>query len=167
MDDIKIELLKDEVYDQIIGNLNSWFGGRNMTDLLPRLFFTHFKNTSFVARVDEQLAGFIVGFFSPSEKNTGYIHFVCVDPKYRKRGIGRKLYDAFFKLCIHNKIAVVNCVTSPINTNSIAFHLSIGFETSTCENDGHVVPSLNYDGPNNHRVLFQKDIAAMNNPNNQ
>ena len=49
-----------EEYREIIGSVDSWWGGRRMTPMLPRLFFDHFFKTSFVAvmkQEDEQVDG--------------------------------------------------------------------------------------------------------------
>ena len=48
----------------IITVLDSWWGGRHMSDMLPRLFFVHFRPTSFVAECNGNIVGFIVGFVS-------------------------------------------------------------------------------------------------------
>ena len=48
----------------IIAVLDEWWGGRRVADMLPKLFFIHFRPTSFVAEVGEHLAGFITGFRS-------------------------------------------------------------------------------------------------------
>ena len=59
-------------YEQVIGSLDHWWGGRRMTPMLPRLFFEHFADTSFVAEMaqeeqeDPQVVGFVCGFASPS-----------------------------------------------------------------------------------------------------
>ena len=61
-------------YKQVIGSVDYWWGGRRMTPMLPRLFFEHFSETSFVAEmaqaeaVDEpaEIVGFVCGFVSPS-----------------------------------------------------------------------------------------------------
>ena len=84
-------------YDIISPVINDWWGGRQMADLLPKLFFVHFNNTSFVAEEDGKIVGFLIGFLSQTFPEEAYIHFVGVDPDYRKQKIGRQLYgDVFF-----------------------------------------------------------------------
>lgn len=36
-------------YGSIIAVLNDWWDGRSMADMLPKVFFVHFRDTSFVA----------------------------------------------------------------------------------------------------------------------
>lgn len=40
--------VKESDYDKVILVVNEWWGDRNIADSLPRLFFIHFQNTSFV-----------------------------------------------------------------------------------------------------------------------
>lgn len=72
----------DADYDHFIGCLNDWWGGRDMSAMLPRLFFTHFPDTSVVATdagTGDRI-GFLCGFRSQADGATAYIHFVGIDP---------------------------------------------------------------------------------------
>ena len=142
----------------IIRVLDDWWGGRRMSDKLPKLFFTHFGNTSFIAegKYDGEIAGFLVGFFSPTYPDEAYIHFIGVNPVHRKAGVGRMLYERFFDLMRANQRHIVRCVTSPINTTSIAFHTRMGF--AIVEQADSLSYIADYDGPGEHRVLFTKRI---------
>jgi predicted GNAT superfamily acetyltransferase len=131
--------------------LNEWWGGeRHMVDMLPRLFFVHFRDTSFVAERDGALAGFLVGFLSPAEPAEAYVHFVGVSPEERRSGLGRALYGRFFELARANGRTRVSCVTSPRNSGSIAFHTAIGF--------GPSLPRADYDGQGEDRVVLTRSI---------
>ncbi len=81
---MNIRPLTSDDHAPIIRVLDDWWGGRHMSDMLPKLFFTHFKNTSFIATADGDIAGFLVGFFSPAYVDEAYIHFVGVNPAHRK-----------------------------------------------------------------------------------
>ncbi len=138
-----------EDYDKVINVLNEWWGGRQMTHLLPRLFFEHFQPTSFIVEENGHLSAFIIGFISQTDPNQAYIHFVGVHPNLRKNGVARKLYELFFdqvRLLGCNK---VHCITSPINEGSIAYHKSMGFSVSLVSD---------YEGIGQDRILFSKDI---------
>ncbi|SMQ78038.1 hypothetical protein SAMN05444673_3207 [Bacillus sp. OV166] len=79
---MKIRLVKGSDYYTISPLINQWWGGRNMSDMLPKLFFDHFTNTSFIAEKDGQIVGFLIGFLSHSESNESYILFpeIRMDP---------------------------------------------------------------------------------------
>ena len=51
-------------YDRVIGRVDTWWGGRRMASMLPRLFFTYFRPWTFVAVHDDPIIGFLAGFQS-------------------------------------------------------------------------------------------------------
>ncbi|MGD6994124.1 N-acetyltransferase family protein [Sutcliffiella horikoshii] len=156
---MKIRNIKDEDFLRISTNLNTWWGGREMVDMLPRLFIHHFKGTSFIIENNGETIGFVVGFISPYNPKQAYIHFVGVNPKARKENIGRTLYEHFFETVKEKGCTVVSCVTSPVNTTSINFHTRMGFTMT----DGDMVIDgipihQNYDGIGQDRVIFKKSL---------
>ena len=76
-------------YGAVIGVVDQWWGGRSMAAMLPKLFFVHFRDTSFVMDDDGEIAGFLCGFRSQTHADEAYIHFVGVDPERRGAGIAR------------------------------------------------------------------------------
>jgi predicted GNAT superfamily acetyltransferase len=156
---VEIRNVKGSDYYVISSLINEWWGGRQMSDMLPKLFFVHFNNTSFIAEKDGEIVGFLIGFLSQSDTDVAYIHFVGVNPEYRKNQIGKQLYNEFFNVVKKNNRNSVHAVTSPVNKVSIAYHTKVGFhiENGDKEVDGVSVFS-DYDGPNQDRVLFAKRV---------
>ena len=116
-------------YLAIIRVVDDWWGGRNLSKLLPRLWLQHFTGTSWVAETaDARIAGFLIGFLSPDHSDTAYCHMIATDPNRRERGLGRALYERFFTDARSAGRSVVKAVTWPGNRTSIAFHRAIGFE---------------------------------------
>ncbi len=147
-------------YQPIVSVLNIWWGGRNMSDMLPRLFFVHFFNTSFVVEHEGKIVGFLVGFLSQTFPDQAYIHFSGVHPDFRRNGIAGSLYRRFFDTARKHGCRVVHCVTSPVNKVSIAFHLRMGFSIGSGDMliEGISV-TRDYDGCGEDRVLFQKQLS--------
>ncbi|NUR76181.1 MAG: GNAT family N-acetyltransferase [Thermoleophilia bacterium] len=131
-------------YGRVIDVIDAWWGGRQMSAMLPKLFFVHFRDTSFVAEDDGELAGFLCGFRSQTYADEAYVHFVGVDPARRGSGLGRELYERFFQAVAPRSI--VRAVTSPVNERSVEFHRAIGFEVDRVDED--------YDGRGEARVLL-------------
>lgn len=156
---MNIRSVKGSDYYAVSPLINEWWGGRNMSDKLPKLFFDHFTNTSFIAEKGGEMVGFLIGFLSQSHLDEAYIHFVGVHPEYRKEKIGQELYNRFFNVVNQNGRNIVRCVTSPVNKASIAYHTRMGFEIEEGDKkiDGVSVYS-NYDGPDQDRVLFVKHL---------
>jgi ribosomal protein S18 acetylase RimI-like enzyme len=137
-------------YGRVIEVIDHWWGGREMAAMLPKLFFVHFRDTSFVAEENGELAGFICGFRSQTYADEAYVHFVGVDPGRRTSGLGRALYERFFESVAPR--TVVRAVTAPVNERSVAFHRAIGFEVERVDEQ--------YDGRGQARVLLVKDLAS-------
>ncbi len=135
---------------RVLAVLSDWWGGRDLSHLLPRLYFQHFNDAGFIVEQDHDLVAFLIGFMSQSEPGVAYIHFVGVHPDWRKHGLGRQLYERFFERARAKGARTVHCITAPSNTGSIAFHTAMGFEAA------YSVPD--YDGPSDDRVAFKKKI---------
>lgn len=129
--------------------------------MLPKLFLNHFHDTSFVAQKDGRMIGFLIGFLSPSPKlqNEAYVHFMGVHPDFRKKGIGKTLYERFFEICRAHNRTVVQACTSPVNKGSVEFHERIGFQLDPGNDkiDGFPV-TQDYNRPGDHKVRFIKTI---------
>jgi len=136
-------------YGRVISVVDEWWGGRTMAAMLPKLFFVHFRDTSFVAEADGKLAGFLCGFRSQTYDDEAYVHFAGVDPAHRGAGLGRLLYERFFEAV--RPRTIVRAVTSPVNERSVAFHQALGFEVERVDDA--------YDGRNEARVLLVKRLG--------
>lgn len=136
----------------VIAQLDPWWGGRHMADMLPRLFFDHFRDTSFVATAEDgSVVAFVVAFASPHDPDMGYIHFVGVHPDWRGRDLGRAAYARVFVALQDRGCRRVTAVTSPVNSASLAFHQALGFEASA--------PVADYDGPGQDRIVLTRDLT--------
>lgn len=161
MNDIKVRQAEPSDYPFIASVVNEWWGGRNVADMLPRLFFVHFRQTSFVAIQGENIVGFLVGFVSQTFSNEAYIHFAGVHPAFRKKGIGHAIYKRFFEAVKKDGCTVVRCITSPVNKGSISFHQRLGFSITPSKKIIEGIPvAENYDGRGGDRVLFYKTLGA-------
>ena len=154
---------------RVLAVLPDWWGGRDLSQLLPRLFFQHFNDTSFIIEKpalsdpeprsvskgegDSALVAFLIGFISQSEPRAAYIHFVGVHPEHRRAGLGRALYERFFELARARGAREVLSITAPANIGSIAFHTRLGFVASE--------PIRDYDGPGDNRVTFKKMLWPL------
>lgn len=136
-------------HDRVIAVADDWWG-RPVASALPRLFLNHFYRTSLIAEDSVGLAGFLVGFLSPSEPDQAYIHFVGVRPDLRRHSLGRRMYEHFFSLAQEGGRRVILAITPPINDTSVDFHRSMGFARSG--------PVAHYDRPGEAQVLFRLEL---------
>lgn len=160
MSETMIRLAAPSDYQNVISVVNDWWGGRNVKDMIPRLFFTHFTSTSLIAESEGCVVGFLTGFLSQTFPDQAYIHFIGIHPDYRKQGLAADLHARFYAIAREHGRRFVRCVTSPANKASIAFHLRMGFaiEPGNKVTEG-VAYTENYDGPGGgDRVLFLKSL---------
>lgn len=78
----------------------------------------------------------------------------------RGRQIGKILYESLFKAIRELGTKEVECVTSIKNETSIDFHKKIGFTivpTDTIDESG-MCYHPDYDGPGEHRILFNYQL---------
>ena len=147
--DVTLRTATPADYDRIVAVVDDWWG-RPVSRILPRLFLDHFHATSTVAEADGELAGFLIGFLSPSQPAAAYIHFVGVSPGLRGQGLATVLYERFFALAAADGRTRVSAVTAPVNAASIAFHTALGFTASA--------PVTGYDGPGDVKVHFDRPL---------
>jgi ribosomal protein S18 acetylase RimI-like enzyme len=146
--DLQLRPAEAADYDRIVTVMDDWWG-RPVHAALPRLFLDHFHRTSIVAEDGTELAGFLVGFLSPSALDAAYIHFVGVDPRFRGSGLARQLYRRFFDLAQAHNRSIVRAITAPHNHGSISFHTAMGFTVTG--------PISNYNGPS-AMMLFERNL---------
>ena len=114
-------------WERVMAVMPQWWAGRDLRDLLPRVFFEHFRTTSFVVEHEERLLAFLVGFVCPTHPGEAYVHFAGVDPEWRRAGVARDLYRRFVDVAGEAGCTHVCAVTSVVNRDSIAFHRRLGF----------------------------------------
>ena len=157
--DIVIRKAEPADHEKIIAALQNWWGGRDLSVMLPKLFLNHFSDTSLVIEKEGGMVGFLIGFISPALKNEAYVHFMGVRPDFRKKGIGMTLYERFFEICRNHGRNIIRACTSPVNRGSVEFHKRIGFQLEPGDDkiDGLPVTS-DYNRPGDHKVQFTKFI---------
>jgi ribosomal protein S18 acetylase RimI-like enzyme len=115
-------------YERASALAESWWDGRPRGPRLPRVFFVQFAPVSFVLETDDDLAGMLLGNLRHSRPDEAAVHFVGVDPAYRRLGLGRRLYEHFFAAAQTLGRTSVRAFLMPADRDAIAFHLAMGFE---------------------------------------
>ena len=110
----------------IVGVVDGWWG-RPVQAQLPRLWLRHFAGTAFVARDDDRLAGFLVGFMSQDDPTLACLHLVGVTPGRRRRGIGRSLVERFADAVAARGATRATTTAWPGDRGALAFLGAVGF----------------------------------------
>jgi ribosomal protein S18 acetylase RimI-like enzyme len=136
-------------YDAIAAVADDWWG-RAILGSMPRLFLDLFWRTSLVIDGPAGPDAFLIGIMSPSQRDRAYIHFVGVAPAARDRGLGRLLYEEFFRQARADGRTAVSAITAPVNTGSVAFHRSMGFSVTG--------PVTAHNGPGHDMIVFERTL---------
>lgn len=137
-------------YDHIVQVIDRWWGGPTSALAHP-VFFYELGQCARVVEYEGTLVGFLFGFIAPGPPRTGYVHLVGIHPDYRRRGVGKILYQSFEEQCRSRDCTRMKSMTTTGDDGSIAFHQATGWDVANVED---------YAGPARPRVVFVKELVA-------
>ncbi|MEU8702094.1 GNAT family N-acetyltransferase [Streptomyces sp. NPDC048680] len=132
---------------QVLGDHHRYWAERDLRSLHLLALVQEFGSTCLVARAEDGIRGYVLGFVTPA--GTGYVHLIATRDDARGTGLGRRLYAAFAEAALRHGARRLKAITSPGNTGSIAFHRRLGFDAETVED---------YDGPGRTMVVFRRPL---------
>ncbi|MER6503164.1 GNAT family N-acetyltransferase [Streptomyces sp. NPDC001455] len=130
---------------QVLADHHRYWGERDLRSLHLPVLVQEFGETCLVARAEDGIHGYVIGFVTPT--GTGYVHLIATRDDARGTGLGRRLYAAFADAAHLHGALRLKAITSPGNTSSIAFHRRLGFDAKTVDD---------YNGPGQARVVFHR-----------
>ena len=139
-------------FDVVVEVIDRWWGGPISTLAHP-IFFYELGELAHVVEDDSRIIGFLLGFIAHAESQTdrtGYVHLVGIHPDFRRKGVGRKLYESFTAACAQAGCKGLKAITTPGNEASLTFHTAQGWRATEVDD---------YAGPSRKRVVFTKEIA--------
>lgn len=142
-------------FDQIVEVIDRWWGGPISAQAHP-IFFYELGDRALVVEEDGQLIGFLLGFVAVSSPQagtptkTGYVHLVGIHPDHRRRGVGRRLYEDFTRLCREVGCLRMKAITTLGNEGSLRFHEAVGWRVQELDD---------YAGQGRKRIVFTKDLS--------
>jgi len=134
-------------FDYLVSVLDRWWGGPAGQRAHP-YFFYELGEYALIAEDDGRVVGFLLGLITP-RKDSGYVHLVGIDPDFRRRGVGQRLYERFEERCRSEGVPRLKAIAAVGNDASVAFHEALGF---TSEEVAH------YAGPGRARMVFTKSL---------
>ncbi len=146
-------------FDRIVEVIDHWWGGPIGTFAHP-IFFYELGDQALVVEQGSDVIGFLLGFLAPHAPQTtpttdgariGYVHLVGIHPEYRRRGVGRLLYDRFTEECHGLRCVRMKAITTPGNEGSIRFHVALGWNVQEVDD---------YAGPGRRRIVFTKPLSV-------
>jgi len=143
----------------IVEVIDHWWGGPISTFAHP-IFFYELGDHALVVEQGSEVIGFLLGFLVPhgphvagspaARSRIGYVHLVGIHPDYRRRGVGRLLYDRFTEECRALRCVGMKAITTPGHEGSIRFHVAVGWNVQEVDD---------YAGPGRRRIVFTKPLV--------
>jgi GNAT superfamily N-acetyltransferase len=154
---IQISLCEKTDFDQIVSQVEKFWGNDRTLGLHHPIFVNEFGNTAYVIREGTDVVAYLFGFFSQTEP-TVYVHLVGTRVDRRRKGLARQLYAHLIAFARTHHCTAIKAITTPHNKDSIAFHRALGFELLGKPNREGLPMVENYSGLGQDRVVFLKNI---------
>jgi GNAT superfamily N-acetyltransferase len=146
-------------FDRVVEVIDHWWGGPISTFAHP-IFYYELGERALVVEQGADMIGFLLGFAAPAFErtepdasaavSTGYVHLVGIHPEYRRRGVGRLLYDRFTEACRQAQCGRMKAIATPGHEGSIRFHVALGWKMQEVDD---------YAGPGRRRIVFTKSLV--------
>ena len=147
-------------FDRVVEVIDHWWGGPIGTFAHP-IFFYELGGAALVVEEGSLMIGFLLGFVvagasaagpvrTDVDARCGYVHLVGIHPDFRRRGVGRLLYDRFTRDCRAAQCAGMKAITTPGHEGSIRFHVALGWDMQEVDD---------YAGPGRRRIVFTKRLV--------
>ena len=144
-------------FNQILLEITEFWEDDRILSVHHPMFIYEFGNSAYVIKEGDTVIAYLFGFISQTTP-AAYVHLIGVRQYHRRRNLAHRLYDHFISFARTQGCTQIKAITSPTNTQSIAFHKSIGMELTGNPNEDGIPVVNDYSGPGSHRVVFQKDI---------
>ncbi len=140
-------------FDQILVEFSDFWNDEQSRPRHHVMFVREFGDTAWVIRQKnrqkDQVIAYLLGFQAQTA-SYAYVHLAAVRRGHRRRGLARRLYNHFLVQARERGCREVKATVAPGNTDSIAFHESLGMTPETVED---------YGGPGVDRVVFRMNLA--------
>ncbi len=146
-------------FDRVVEVIDHWWGGPISTFAHP-IFFYELGGDALVVEEGPEMIGFLLGFVATgssasraaagAKPRVGYVHLVGIHPDFRRRGVGRLLYDRFTQECRSAECVGMKAITTPGYEGSIRFHVALGWDVQEVDD---------YAGPGRRRIVFTKRLV--------
>lgn len=143
--------LRKSDYDLVVQVIDRWWGGPTSALAHP-IFFYELGEMARVVEDEGVMVGFLFGFVAGQKRPegpVGFVHLVGIHPDYRRRGVGRLLYESFERDCVEKGVRRMKAMTTLGNEGSQAFHQALGWDIAEIQD---------YAGPGRPRIVFTKEL---------
>ncbi len=152
-----VRLCSKEDFDQILINIEDFWGSKRTLHLHHPSLIYEFGNTAFVIKQNNIVAAYLFGYISQCEP-AGYIHLTAVRKDFQRKGYGKILHNKFIETAKNKGCKFIKAITSISNIASINFHCNLGMQLTGSDIKDGIRFVKDYSGPGEDRVVFIKHI---------
>ena len=132
--------------------VDGWFG-HPVGLVMHRLFFEQLGPSGvWLESGAGAPVGFLLGLVSEAEPDLAYVHMHVVDPAWRGKGVGARLYEDFCARAHARGCTRVRALAAPSREASRQFHERLGF-TGTMR-PGHL-------GEGQDRIVYERGLPLL------
>jgi L-2,4-diaminobutyric acid acetyltransferase len=125
-----------------------------------RIILRHLSSTCFVAECDNQLAGWVFGFFSQNQADLFFLWQIGVKPNMQGKGLGKKLLNYCETHLKEKGCRKIELTVDPQNTPSCKLFEQMGYKNSSTQEvavlANNQLAVKDFYGAGRHFVLFTK-----------
>lgn len=144
--------LRGDDYPRARAVVDDWFG-HPVGLVMHRLFFDQLGPSGvWLEDGAGDPAGFLLGLVSEAEPDLAYVHMHVVDPAWRGRGVGARLYGDFCARAHARGCRRVRALAAPGREASRRFHERLGFAGRMRED---------YLGEGGDRIVFERSLPLL------
>ena len=117
---------------------------------------SHFRDTCVVAKMDDEVVGFVTAFVSPEDPSTLFIWQLAVHPKSRKTGLATQMVQELLQRPDTESVRYVEATVTPSNNPSSGFFKNIAdLYQSPCDVREKFPPHLFGDTHHERELLYR------------
>ena len=132
--------------------VDGWFG-HPVGLVMHRLFFEQLGPSGvWLETAEGEPAGFLLGLVSEADPELAYVHMHVVDPAWRGRGVGARLYGDFCARAHARGCRRVRALAAPEREASRRFHERLGFVGTMHEG---------FLGEGVDRIVFERPLPLV------
>jgi len=126
-----------------------------------KILLRYFHNTCFVAKIDREVLGWVLGFKSQVHENTYFLWQIGIGPALQGRGVGSELLDYIEEQVKNEGCKRVEVTIDPENIPSQKLFAKKGYQNISQQAGKPIKVKenwalKNYYGPDRHFMLYEK-----------
>jgi L-2,4-diaminobutyric acid acetyltransferase len=161
--DVTIEKVDEDDFLKVYNFVSNCKPLESYSEHFFKIMLRYFGNSCFVAKFNDDIVGFVMGFKSQVDKNKFFLWQIGVFSYYRGKEIGKKLLDKIEKTVKEFDCKIIEVTVDPENIPSKKLFEKNGY-LNVSSKEGEIIKIMGSDAvkdyykASRHFILFQKEL---------